>query len=209
MLTRRTFFEHLSSLPLVGGLVGGTAATAAAAAPVRRDYFKELGVRPFINAAGTYTDMTASLMPPEVMDAINYASKNFVFLNDLHDKVGARIAELVKAEAAMVSCGAASAMTLGTAGGAHRRRPEEDRRPAEPRGHEERGDHAEVAPLRLRPCGAQLRRDDRRGRDRGRTRGGDHAPDGDDALLQQQQLGRPDSRRGVRPPRQEARRRRR
>ena len=115
MLTRRTFFEHLSSLPLIGGLVGGTAATAAAA-PVRRDYFKELGVRPFINAAGTYTDMTASLMPPEVMDAINYASKNFVYLNDLHDKVGARIAELVKAEAAMVSCGAASAMTLGTAG---------------------------------------------------------------------------------------------
>jgi uncharacterized pyridoxal phosphate-dependent enzyme len=115
MLTRRTFFERLSSLPLVGGLVGGSAATAAAAAPAR-DYFKELGVRPFINAAGTFTDMTASLMPPEVMDAINYASKNFVYLNDLHDKVGARIAELVKAEAAMVSCGAASAMTLGTAG---------------------------------------------------------------------------------------------
>jgi uncharacterized pyridoxal phosphate-dependent enzyme len=115
MLTRRTFFEHLSSLPLVGGLVGGTA-TAAAAAPATRDYFKELGVRPFINAAGTFTDMTASLMPPEVMDAINYASKNFVYLNDLHDKVGARIAELVKAESAMVSCGAASAMTLGTAG---------------------------------------------------------------------------------------------
>jgi uncharacterized pyridoxal phosphate-dependent enzyme len=116
MLTRRTFFEHLSSLPLVGGLVGGSAATAAAAPAAARDYFKELGVRPFINAAGTFTDMTASLMPPEVMDAINYASKNFVYLNDLHDKVGARIAELVKAEAAMVSCGAASAMTLGTAG---------------------------------------------------------------------------------------------
>jgi L-seryl-tRNA(Ser) seleniumtransferase len=116
MLTRRTFFEHLSSLPLVGGLLGGTASVAAAAAPARRDYFKDLGVRPFINAAGTYTDMTASLMPPEVMEAINYASKHFVYLNDLHDKVGARIAELVKAEAAMVSSGAASAMTLGTAG---------------------------------------------------------------------------------------------
>ena len=115
MLTRRTFFERLSSVPLVGGLLGG-GVTAAAAAPARRDYFKELGVKPFINAAGTFTDMTASLMPPEVMDAINYASKNFVYLNDLHDKVGARIAELVKAEAAMVSSGAASAMTLGTAG---------------------------------------------------------------------------------------------
>ena len=115
MLTRRTFFERLSSVPVVGGLLGG-GVTAAAAAPARRDYFKELGVKPFINAAGTFTDMTASLMPPEVMDAINYASKNFVYLTDLHDKVALRIAELVKADAAMVSCGAASAMTLGTAG---------------------------------------------------------------------------------------------
>lgn len=116
MLTRRTFFERLSSLPLVGGLVGAAAPVAMAQTARRRDYFKELGVRPFINAAGTYTDMTASLMPPEVMEAINYASKHFVYLNDLHDKVGARIAELVKAEAAMVTSGAASAMTLGTAG---------------------------------------------------------------------------------------------
>ncbi len=115
MLTRRTFFEYLTSLPVVGGLLGGTASVAAAA-PARRDYFKELGVRPFINAAGTYTDMTASLMPPEVMEAITYASKHYVYLNDLHDKVGARIATLVKAEAAMVSSGAASAMTLGMAG---------------------------------------------------------------------------------------------
>ncbi len=116
MLTRRTFFERLSTLPLVGGFLGGAAHSAEAAVPVARDYFKELGVRPFINAAGTFTDMTASLMPPEVMTAINYASKHFVPLNELHDRVGERIATLVKAEAAMVSCGAASAMTLGTAG---------------------------------------------------------------------------------------------
>ena len=113
MLTRRTFFERLSTVPLIGGLVGASAPVAVAA---KRDYFKELGVRPFINAAGTFTDMTASLMPPEVMEAINYASKHFVPLNELHDRVGERIAALVKAEAAMVSSGAASAMTLGTAG---------------------------------------------------------------------------------------------
>ncbi|WP_396625860.1 aminotransferase class V-fold PLP-dependent enzyme [Luteitalea sp.] len=116
MLTRRTFFERLSTLPVVGGFLGGAATSAAAATPMMRDYFKELGVRPFINAAGTYTDMTASLMPPEVMAAINYASKHYVPLNELHDKVGERIATLVKAEAALVSSGAASAMTLGTAG---------------------------------------------------------------------------------------------
>ena len=71
MLTRRTFFERLSTVPLIGGLVGGSGAVAMAAGASKRDYFKELGVRPFINAAGTFTDMTASLMPPEVMEAIN------------------------------------------------------------------------------------------------------------------------------------------
>jgi uncharacterized pyridoxal phosphate-dependent enzyme len=117
MWSRRHFLESLSSVPLVRAFVGGGAAlTGAALAPsARRDYFRELGVRPFINAAGTFTDMTASLMPPEVMAAINYASQHYVYLNDLHDKVGERIASLVRAEAAMVTSGAASALTLGTA----------------------------------------------------------------------------------------------
>ncbi len=80
-----------------------------------RDYFKELGVRPFINAAGTYTTLTASLMHPEVVEAMEYASRQFVHLQDLHDAVGRRIASLIGCEAAMVSSGAAAALTLGTA----------------------------------------------------------------------------------------------
>ena len=114
MWSRRRFLETISAVPVVGGFIGGNAAPAAAAAR-SRDYLKELGVRPFINAAGTYTAMTASLMPDEVMDAINYASKHYVMLDELHDKVGERLAALVHAEAAMVTCGAASALTLGTA----------------------------------------------------------------------------------------------
>ena len=117
MWSRRRFLESISTLPLVGGFMGATAAGVrpAAAAAGGRDYFRELGVRPFINAAGTYTAMTASLMPSEVMDAINYASKQYVMLDELHDRVGERIAKLVKCEAAMVTSGAASALTLGTA----------------------------------------------------------------------------------------------
>ena len=116
MWSRRHFLETLSSLPLVRGLfVGSPALTGLAMAPAR-DYFRELGVRPFINAAGTYTDMTASLMRPEVMQAISYASQHYVMLNDLHDRVGEKIAALVRCEAAMVTSGAASAITLGTAG---------------------------------------------------------------------------------------------
>lgn len=115
MWARRRFLETMSALPFVGSFIAGSTAAAPTALARRRDYFKELGVRPFINAAGTYTAMTASLMPEEVMDAINYASKHFVMLDELHDRVGERIAQLAQCEAAMVTAGAASALTLGTA----------------------------------------------------------------------------------------------
>src|SRR6267143_1436577 len=117
MWSRRRFLELVSGLPLVGGLIEANTmpAAAAAARSASRDYFRELGVRPFINAAGTYTAMTASLMLPEVLEAINYASKHYVMLDELHDKVGERIATLLHCEAAMVTSGAASALTLGTA----------------------------------------------------------------------------------------------
>ncbi|HWQ57236.1 MAG TPA: hypothetical protein VN442_26355 [Bryobacteraceae bacterium] len=104
---RRRFLQGMSALPLAGSV-------SFAAAP-RRDYFKELGIRPFINAAGTYTTLTASLMHPEVLDAINYSSKVFVNLNEVHDAAGKRIASLVGCEAAVVTSGAAAALTLGTA----------------------------------------------------------------------------------------------
>jgi uncharacterized pyridoxal phosphate-dependent enzyme len=117
--SRRRFLEVVSSVPVIGNvaaLVGaGTVRAEASAVMGAPDYFRDLGVRPFINASGTYTAMTASLMPPEVMDAINYASKHYVMLEELQAKVGERIATLVHAEAAMVTSGAASALTLGTA----------------------------------------------------------------------------------------------
>src|SRR5215210_6427097 len=92
MWSRRRFLETIGTLPVVGGAIGAPAEAAVAVARKGgRDYFRELRVRPFINAAGTYTAMTASLMPPEVMEAINYASKQYVMLDELHDRVGERI----------------------------------------------------------------------------------------------------------------------
>jgi L-seryl-tRNA(Ser) seleniumtransferase len=108
MPNRRRFLQGLSTVPFLGSV--------GRAAPAKRDYFSELGVRPFINAAGTYTALTASLMAPEVMQAIDYSSKYFVHLVELQDRVGERIASLIGCEAALVSAGAASALTLGTAG---------------------------------------------------------------------------------------------
>jgi len=81
----------------------------------RRDFLTELGVRPIINGAGTYTMFTASLMPPEVVRAMETAARCFVRLDELHDAVGRRIAALLRCEAAMVSAGAFGALTLATA----------------------------------------------------------------------------------------------
>ncbi|MBL0156412.1 MAG: aminotransferase class V-fold PLP-dependent enzyme [Bryobacterales bacterium] len=108
---RRTFLQTLSTLPVLGNLM-----PKAAAAPLpQRDFFKELAVVPFINAAGTYTALTASLMSPEVMSAMQYASRRFVNLISLQDAVGARIAQMLECEAAVVTSGAAGALTIGTA----------------------------------------------------------------------------------------------
>jgi L-seryl-tRNA(Ser) seleniumtransferase len=120
MWSRRRFLEIVSGLPLVGGWSLPANALASSGLPAEAlakagNYFAELGVRPFINAAGTYTAMTSSLMPPEVMAAINYAAQHYVMLDEAHDRIGERIATMVRAEAAMVTAGAASALTLGTA----------------------------------------------------------------------------------------------
>lgn len=119
MLNRRKLIKRLSAIPLLGGLAGSgipfQPAQAAAKTP-KRDLFKELGVRTFINAAGTLTFMTGSLMHDEVLDAINGSSKEFCMLDELQDKVGERIAKMVHSEAAVVTSGAFSGLTLGLAG---------------------------------------------------------------------------------------------
>lgn len=119
MISRRKALKQLSSLPVVGGVAAGgllTGQHAAGASRIQRDYYKELGLRTFINAAGTYTSLTGCLMPKEVVDAYTYATNEYVGLVELQDAVGIKIAEMIGCEAAMVTAGAASAMTLGTAG---------------------------------------------------------------------------------------------
>ena len=80
-----------------------------------RDFLKELGVRPVVNGAGTYTKLTGSVMLPEVAQAMEAVSRRFVRLDDLHDAVGRRISALLQCEAAMVTLGAFGGLLLGTA----------------------------------------------------------------------------------------------
>ncbi len=112
---RREFLKSLSNLPLAGGLFACGGGAPSAATGAGRDYFSELGVKPLINGAGVYTMFTGSLLQPEVLEVIQQTSKHFVRLDELHDRVGERIAALVGSEAAMVSSGCFGAMTCGTA----------------------------------------------------------------------------------------------
>jgi len=120
MITRRKLLKRLSALPLLGGVFGSnfvlSNSASAALAPAKRNLIQELGLRTFINAAGNYTSMTASLMPDEVMETINESSKHYVMLDDVQDAVGQKIAALCHAEGAMVTAGCWSALVLGTAG---------------------------------------------------------------------------------------------
>lgn len=79
------------------------------------DYFQKLGVTPFINAAGTYTILSASTMPDEVQAAIALAARQPVNLNELLDASGTYLAKRLRCEAALVTSGAAGALVVGTA----------------------------------------------------------------------------------------------
>ena len=79
------------------------------------DYYQKLGVTPFINAAGTYTVLSASTMPDEVQAAIALASRHPVNLNELLDASGDYLAKKLRCEAALVTAGAAAALVVGTA----------------------------------------------------------------------------------------------
>ena len=121
MASRRKVIQTLASLPFISAYLGpntlsANPGAAAVVSNVRRDFFKELGLRTFINAAGTYTSMTGSLMPKEVTEAISYGATEYVNLDELQDKVGERIAELLNCEYATVSSGAFGAMSIGMAG---------------------------------------------------------------------------------------------
>ena len=118
--SRREFFTWGGGMLGLGGLAKTGNALPARARPPREssagvDYYDKLGVTKFINAAGAYTFLSGSLMPPSVQAAVAVAAKHPVRLADLQKKAGEYIAQRLQCEAALVSDGAASALTLGTA----------------------------------------------------------------------------------------------
>jgi uncharacterized pyridoxal phosphate-dependent enzyme len=119
-ITRRKFLGRGREAMVVGGAAACAgsvlkARVSAPGSPAGVDYYRKLGVTPFINAAGTYTVLSASLMPDEVQAAMTLAAQQPVNINELRDAAGEYLARRLRCEAALVTAGAASALTLGTA----------------------------------------------------------------------------------------------
>ena len=88
---------------------------AATGAEPTIDVYRRIGVRPFINARGTWTYLSGSLELPEVRRAMDAAAHHFVDMFELQHAVGKRLAQLSGAESGMVTSGAAGAMAAATA----------------------------------------------------------------------------------------------
>lgn len=121
MISRKRMLKILAGLPLFGGLAAGATlgmsgcANTSTSDTSERNLFEEMGINTLINGRGTLTFLSGSLMRPEVVEAIRSTSHEFANLREVQDKVGERMAELLQCEGAMVTSGAAGALTLGTA----------------------------------------------------------------------------------------------
>lgn len=98
----------------IAGLTSLSAIPGARAARVPDSALQELGIRPVINFRGTHTVIGASKEWPDLHDKMREASRHFLVLDELQDKVGERLSKLIGCEDAMVTTGAAGAITLGT-----------------------------------------------------------------------------------------------
>jgi L-seryl-tRNA(Ser) seleniumtransferase len=118
------FFSRRRLLGWVSSLAAGLGASPllsparALASPAAEaegeDYYDKLGVAKIINAAGTYTTLTAACMPPQVLAAVQKAALHPVRLHELQVKSGEYIAKRLQCEGALVTSGAAGAITLAT-----------------------------------------------------------------------------------------------
>jgi L-seryl-tRNA(Ser) seleniumtransferase len=112
--------DLLRSTPLLAASLAASpllesSAFAEPAAAASVDYYDKLGVDKIINAAGTYTFLTAAVMPPQVIAAVARAAQHPVVLADLHKAAGEYLAKKLRCEAALVTSGASAALTLSTA----------------------------------------------------------------------------------------------
>src|SRR6201993_5058115 len=104
-LSRRKFVQRSVMAGAASSLLPGTsqAAKTTASTPAGPNLYEQIGVRPLINAKGTYTIISGSLSLPEVKQAMEEAGRHFVNMDELMAAVGGRLAKITGAEWGIVS----------------------------------------------------------------------------------------------------------
>jgi len=127
-MKRREIIKTLSAIPVAGGIMsieplvgsadqkkpaanaGRLANPAPGALALGPQIYQSIGVEPVINCRGTFTAIGGSLELPEVRNAVDFASQNYVVIDELAMAVGKRLGEITGAEWGMVSSGCAAGM---------------------------------------------------------------------------------------------------
>jgi len=77
--------------------------------------YEKIRVRKVINAAGTWTRLGGAVIPRKALNAMVEAALSFVDMEELHRRAGEIIAEITRAEAGLVTSGAAGGLVLAAA----------------------------------------------------------------------------------------------
>ena len=109
--SRRELFRRGGLLAAAQALGGRIQRASAAALDIGANLYQSIGVRPLINAKGTFTIITGSQTLPDVNRAMEDASRAYVQMDELMEGVGKRLAELTGAEWGIVTAGCAAALT--------------------------------------------------------------------------------------------------
>ncbi|HEY7211244.1 MAG TPA: hypothetical protein VH477_13285 [Bryobacteraceae bacterium] len=115
--SRRDLFRQGGFLTLAGALPALAAPERKAASPsaTSGEIYRVIGVRPLINARGTFTIITGSQTLPEVKQAMDEASRSYVQMDELMNGVSQTLAELTGAPWGIVTAGCCAALTHTTA----------------------------------------------------------------------------------------------
>jgi len=107
--------------PLAAGAISYAEPASASGSPLparqgteANNLYTEIGVRPILNARGTFTIISGSRSLPQVKAAMLEASYYFVHLDELMDGVGKELGQLTGAEWGIATTGCEAAIALAT-----------------------------------------------------------------------------------------------
>src|SRR6516162_3913139 len=109
-IRRRDLFRRGAMLAGAQAL-GASFEAEAASLDIGPNLYRSIGVRPIINARGTFTIITGSETLPEVKRAMDEASRSVVQMDESMEGVGNRLAEISGAEWGIVTAGCCAAIT--------------------------------------------------------------------------------------------------